>query len=107
MSLLYNNVEAHAIHLAKLPNCVNSFGWPGVILLHRAYLFCAFKKEIEMKSFIAIVASVFAMSAFAQAPVKKEEKKVEAKPAASAPAPATAQAPAAKSDAKKAEPAKK
>jgi hypothetical protein len=42
-----------------------------------------------MKSVIAIVASVFALSAFAQtAPAKKEE----AKPVASAPAPAKVEA---------------
>ncbi len=61
-----------------------------------------------MKSIVMLVASLFAVSAFAQAPAKKEE----AKPAAPAAAPAKAadakSAPApAKKDDKKAEPAKK
>ena len=42
-----------------------------------------------MKQSIAIIATMFAISAFAQAPAaKKDEKKVEAKPAVTAPAPA-------------------
>lgn len=49
-----------------------------------AEFFCHlyFRKEINMKALLAIVASVFALSAVAQAPAKKEE----AKPAAAAPA---------------------
>ena len=43
-----------------------------------------------MKQSIAIIATMFAISAFAQAPAaKKEEKKADAKPAVTAPAPAT------------------
>ena len=54
-----------------------------------------------MKQSIAIIATMFAISAFAQAPAaKKDEKKVEAKPAVTAPAPA-ASTPA-KADAKSA-----
>ena len=45
------------------------------------------KGNFKMKSAIAILATVFAVSAFAQAPAKKEEAKPPA-PAASAPAPA-------------------
>ena len=59
-----------------------------------------------MKSAIAILATVFAVSAFAQAPAKKEE----AKPAATASAPAPAKKeeakPAVKPADKKAEPVK-
>ena len=61
-----------------------------------------------MKLAIAILATVFAVSAFAQAPAKKEEKK-DAKPAATAPAKAdtkSAPAPAKKED-KKADATKK
>ncbi len=47
-----------------------------------------------MKSVLALVATLFAVSAFAQAPAKKEEKKVEAKPAATAPAKDAKAAPA-------------
>jgi hypothetical protein len=50
-----------------------------------------------MKSVVAVVASLFAVSAFAQAPAAPA-KKEEAKPAAAAPA---------KKEEKKAEPAKK
>jgi uncharacterized protein (DUF2147 family) len=60
-----------------------------------------FKKEISMKSLAFVVASLFAVTAFAQAPAAKKE---EAKPAASAPAPAKAEV---KKDATKSEPAKK
>ncbi len=65
-----------------------------------------------MKSVIVALASLFAVSAFAQAPAAPA-KKEEAKPAAAAPAakpaakPAEKKAEATKSDAKKAEPAKK
>ena len=52
-----------------------------------------------MKSVLALVASLFAVSAFAQAPAAPA-KKEEAKPAATKSEPA-------KADAKKAEPAKK
>ena len=62
-----------------------------------------------MKSAIAILATVFAVSAFAQAPAKKEEVKPAA-PAATASAPAPAKKeeakPAAKPADKKAEPVK-
>jgi hypothetical protein len=52
-----------------------------------------------MKSLVTLFAALFAVTAFAQAPAKKEEpKKDAAKPAATAPA---------AKDAKKAEPAKK
>ncbi len=60
-----------------------------------------------MKSLVALVASLFAVSAFAQAPAAPA-KKEEAKPAAAAPAKKEEKkAEPAKSDAKKAEPAKK
>lgn len=39
-----------------------------------------------MKSIVLAVASLFAVSAFAAEPAKKEEKKADAKPAAAAPA---------------------
>lgn len=64
-----------------------------------------------MKSLVTVVASLFAVSAFAQAPAAPA-KKEEAKPAAAAPAKkdekkaADKSAPAKKDD-KKAEPAKK
>ncbi len=51
-----------------------------------------------MKSLVTLFAALFAVTAFAQAPAKKEEPKKDAKPAAAAPA---------VKDAKKAEPAKK
>lgn len=57
-----------------------------------------------MKSIIALVASVFAVSAFAAEPAKKDAKPAD-KPAAAAPAkdakPAAAPAPAKKEEAKK------
>jgi len=63
-----------------------------------------------MKQFIAIIASMFALTAFAADPAKKEEAKPAAKTAAapaakaaSAPAPAAPAAPAAKKDEKKPE----
>ena len=63
-----------------------------------------------MKTFIAIIASMFALTAFAAEPAKKEEAKPAAKtaaaPAAKAattPAPAAPAAPAAKKDEKKPE----
>ena len=64
-----------------------------------------------MKSIAMVLATVFAVTAFAAEPAKKEEKKVEAKPAVSAPAPAKADARAPKSpsvekDAKAATPTK-
>lgn len=58
-----------------------------------------------MKTFIAIIASMFALTAFAAEPAKKEEAKPAAK-AASAPAAKAASAPAApaaKKDEKKPE----
>jgi hypothetical protein len=58
-----------------------------------------------MKSVVAVVAGLFAVSAFAQAPAAPA-KKEEAKPAA-APAKKEEAKPAAKKDEKKAEPAKK
>jgi hypothetical protein len=64
-----------------------------------------------MKIATTLVASLFAVSAFAQAPAKKDEKKPEAKPAVVAPAKdvkaADKSAAPAKKDDKKAEPAKK
>jgi hypothetical protein len=64
-----------------------------------------------MKQFIALIATVFAVSAFAADAPKKEEKKAEAKPAVTAPAsaPATAKADTKSAPAgdKKAEAAKK
>jgi hypothetical protein len=54
-----------------------------------------------MKSIAILIASVFAVTAFAAEPAKKEEKKVEAKPTASAPAPVKADATATKSTAAK------
>jgi hypothetical protein len=71
--------------------------------------------EKFMKTFIAIIASTFALTAFAAEPAKKEEAKPAAKtaaapaavaPAAKAattPAPAAPAAPAAKKDEKKPE----
>jgi len=64
-----------------------------------------------MKSALVLVASLFAVSAFAQTPAAPA-KKEEAKPAAAAPAKKEEAKPAAKSEAakpadKKAEPAKK
>jgi preprotein translocase subunit SecG len=90
--------------LATLPNCVNLLQGYGVVYTAREILASFKSKEITMKQFIAIIATVFAVTAFAQAPApKKEEKKVEAKPAVTAPAPA-ASTPA-KVDAKSATPA--
>jgi hypothetical protein len=75
--------------LATLPNCVNSFVGYGVVYTAREILASFKSKEITMKQLITIIATMFAISAFAQAPAaKKEEKKVEAKPAVTAPAPA-------------------
>jgi hypothetical protein len=59
-----------------------------------------------MKSVVTAVASLFAVTAFAQAPAAPA-KKEEAKPAAAAPAKKEEAKPAAKKDEKKAEPAKK
>jgi hypothetical protein len=59
-----------------------------------------------MKSVVAVVAGLFAVSAFAQAPAAPA-KKEEAKPAAAAPAKKEEAKPAANKDEKKAEPAKK
>jgi hypothetical protein len=70
--------------------------------------FKLFKEKLMKSAIVALVASLFAVSAFAQAPAKKEEKK-DAKPAATAPAKAdtkSAPAPAKKED-KKADTAKK
>jgi len=59
-----------------------------------------------MKSVVTAVASLFAVTAFAQAPAAPA-KKEEAKPAAAAPAKKEEAKPAAKKDEKKAETAKK
>ena len=56
-----------------------------------------------MKQFVALIATVFAVSVFAAYAPKKEEKKVEAKPAVTAPA--SAASTPAKADAKSATPA--
>ena len=74
--------------LATLPNCVNSFVGYGVVYTAREILASFKSKEITMKQFIALIATVFAVSVFAADAPKKEEKKVEAKPAVTAPAPA-------------------
>jgi hypothetical protein len=75
--------------LATFPNCVNSFAGYGVVYTAREILASFKSKEITMKQLIALIATAFAVTAFAQAPApKKEEKKVEAKPAVTAPAPA-------------------
>lgn len=86
-----------------------------IILVHRNYVIL--KIGENMKSFVAIVATLFAVTAFAAEPAKKEEKKPEAKPAAVAPAKEEKKCdpakdkdckPAVKKDEKKAaEPAKK
>jgi len=74
--------------LATFPNCVNLLQGYGVVYTAREILASFKSKEITMKQFIAIIATVFAVSAFAADASKKEEKKVEAKPAVTAPAPA-------------------
>ncbi len=63
------------------------------------------KKETIMKLVATLIASMFAVSAFAQAPAAPA-KKEEAKPAAAAPAKKEEAKPAAKPADKKAEPAK-
>ena len=67
----------------------------------------SFSKEEKMKSIVTAVASLFAVTAFAQAPAAPA-KKEEVKPAAAAPAKKEEKkAEPAKKDEKKAEPAKK
>lgn len=63
-------------------------------------------QEITMKAIATLIATLFAVTAFAAEPAKKEEKKVEAKPAATAPAKDAAKQPV-KSEDKKAETTKK
>ena len=89
--------------LATLPNCVNSFVGYGVVYTAREILASFKSKEITMKQFIALIATVFAVSVFAADAPKKEEKKVEAKPAVTATA--SAASTPAKADAKSATPA--
>jgi hypothetical protein len=59
-----------------------------------------------MKSVITLVATMFAVSAFAQAPAAKKEEAKPATPAATASAPAKAEVKPAKSEPAKKEPAK-
>jgi hypothetical protein len=73
--------------LATLPNCVNLSQGYGVVYTAREILASFKSKEITMKQFVALIATVFAVSVFAADAPKKEEKKVEAKPAVTAPAP--------------------
>jgi len=100
-SKYYSTTVTQSQHiLATLPNCVNLLQGCGVVYTAREILASFKSKEITMKQFVAIIATVFAVSVFAADAPKKEEKKVEAKPAVTAPAPA-ASAPA-KADAKSA-----
>jgi hypothetical protein len=75
--------------LATLSNCVNLLQGCGVVYTAREILASFKSKEITMKQFVALIATVFAVSAFAADAPKKEEKKVEAKPAVTAPAAST------------------
>ena len=88
-SKYYSTTVTQSQHvLATLPNCVNLSQCYGVVYTAREILASFKSKEITMKQFIAIIATVFAVSVFAADAPKKEEKKVEAKPAVTAPAPA-------------------
>ena len=103
-SKYYSTTVTQSQHvLATLPNCVNLLQGYGVVYTAREILASFKSKEITMKQFIAIIATVFAVSAFAADAPKKEEKKVEAKPAVTAPA--SAASTPAKVDAKSATPA--
>ena len=88
-SKYYSTTVIQSQHvLATLPNCVNLLQGYGVVYTAREILASFKSKEITMKQFVALIATVFAVSVFAADAPKKEEKKVEAKPAVTAPAPA-------------------
>ena len=103
-SKYYSTTVTQSQHvLATLPNCVNLSQGCGVVYTAREILASFKSKEITMKQFVALIATVFAVSVFAADAPKKEEKKVEAKPAVTAPA--SAASTPAKVDAKSATPA--